>query len=152
MNTLRTIDSSLRPRTSDNLLYTCIENPNDKQKHMISLQILENIYSDFSIKTYAVGTQWCKQMSKLKGKKIITIIHSKTLLINEQRDKVHMHSFEITVYYLMHDFLICSGMLWASARENLSSGLCKQNRRRPAWADAQSHQRLCYSLFGKYSM
>ena len=39
---------------------------------------------------------------------------------------------------------------WASTRENLSSGVCEQHRRRPACASAQSDQRLCYSLCGKY--
>ena len=42
--------------------------------------------------------------------------------------------------------------IWASTRENLSSGVCEQHRRRPACASAQSDQRLCYSLFGKYHM
>ena len=41
---------------------------------------------------------------------------------------------------------------WASSRENLSSGVCEQHRRRPACASAQSDQRLCYSLFGKFHM
>ena len=41
---------------------------------------------------------------------------------------------------------------WASSRENLSSGLCEKHSRRPACASAQSDQRLCYSLFGKYRM
>ena len=35
----------------------------------------------------------------------------------------------------------------ASTRANLSSGVCKQHRRRPACASAQSDQRLCYSRF-----
>ena len=39
---------------------------------------------------------------------------------------------------------------WALARENLSSGVCEQQRRRPACASAQSDQRLWYSLIGKY--
>ena len=39
---------------------------------------------------------------------------------------------------------------WASSRENLSSGVCVQHRRRPACAFAQSDQRFCYSLIGKY--
>ena len=34
--------------------------------------------------------------------------------------------------------------------ETLSSGVCEQQRRRPACASAQSDQRLCYSLIGKY--
>ena len=42
--------------------------------------------------------------------------------------------------------------IWASTRENLSSGVCKQHRRRPACTSVQSDQRLCYSLFGKYYM
>ena len=41
---------------------------------------------------------------------------------------------------------------WALTRENLSSRVCEQHRRRPACASAQSDQRLCYSLFGKYHM
>ena len=40
--------------------------------------------------------------------------------------------------------------IWASVRENLSSGVCEQQRRRPACASAQTDQRLCYSLFAKY--
>ena len=39
---------------------------------------------------------------------------------------------------------------WASTRENLSSGVCEQHRRRPACASAQSDQRLCYLRYGKY--
>ena len=39
---------------------------------------------------------------------------------------------------------------WASSRENLSSEVREQQRRRPACASAQSDQRLCYSLFGKH--
>ena len=42
--------------------------------------------------------------------------------------------------------------IWASTRENLSSGVCEQHRRRPACASTQSDQCLCYSLFGKYQM
>ena len=47
---------------------------------------------------------------------------------------------------------VWSGSIWASMRKNLSSGVCEQHRRRPAWASAQSDQRLCCSLFGKYHM
>ena len=43
-----------------------------------------------------------------------------------------------------------SGVNWALSRENLSSGVCEHHRGRPA--DAQSDQRLCYSLLGKYHM
>ena len=41
---------------------------------------------------------------------------------------------------------------WASLRENLSSGIWEQHRRRSACVSAQSDQRLCYSLCGKYHM
>ena len=41
-------------------------------------------------------------------------------------------------------------IIWAPTRENLSSEVCEQHRRRPACASAQSDQRLCSSLFGKY--
>ena len=34
----------------------------------------------------------------------------------------------------------------ASAQENLSSGVCKQQRRRPACASEQTDQHLCYSV------
>ena len=44
----------------------------------------------------------------------------------------------------------CS-ILIGSPRE-LSSGVCEQHRCRPACADTQSGQRLCYSLFRKYHM
>ena len=39
---------------------------------------------------------------------------------------------------------------WAVTRENLSSGVGEQQRRRPDCADAQSDQRLFYSLILKY--
>ena len=42
--------------------------------------------------------------------------------------------------------------IWASRRENLSSGVCEQQRRRPACASAKTDQCLCYSLFGKYNI
>ena len=38
----------------------------------------------------------------------------------------------------------------ASTRENLSLKVCEQQRRILACASAQSDQRLCYSLIGKY--
>ena len=41
--------------------------------------------------------------------------------------------------------------IWTSTRENLSSGVCEKQRRRPACASAQSDQRLCYSLSGEHS-
>ena len=38
---------------------------------------------------------------------------------------------------------------WASTQENLFSGVCKQQSRRPACDSAQSDHRLCYSLISK---
>ena len=35
-------------------------------------------------------------------------------------------------------------IIWALTRENLSSGVCEQQRHRPACASAQSDQRLCF--------
>ena len=52
------------------------------------------------------------------------------------------------VNYLPYSDL--AGPLWASPRENLSVE-CEQKRRRPAYASAQSDQRLCYSISGKYN-
>ena len=40
--------------------------------------------------------------------------------------------------------------IWALSRQNLSSGACEQQRRRPACAYAQSDQRLCYPLIAMY--
>ena len=40
--------------------------------------------------------------------------------------------------------------IWAPTRENLSSEIFEQHRRRPACASAQSDQRLCYLLIEKY--
>ena len=38
-----------------------------------------------------------------------------------------------------------------STRENLTSGVNEQQKRRPACASAQSDQRHCHSLLGKYN-
>ena len=59
---------------------------------------------------------------------------------------------KIQTYYefvqsLCHGSQVCS--IWAATRENLSSGIWEQHRRRPACASAQSDQRLCYLLFAK---
>ena len=40
--------------------------------------------------------------------------------------------------------------IWASSRENQSSGVCEQQSRRTASASALTDQRLCYSLTGMY--
>ena len=41
-------------------------------------------------------------------------------------------------------------IIWASKRENLSSGDCEKQRCRPARASMKTDQRLCYSLVQKY--
>ena len=63
-------------------------------------------------------------------------------------------AFAISTRITCCDFfnLVIVSAIWASTRENLSSVVCEQHRRRPACASAQSDQRLCYSLFIKYYM
>ena len=46
--------------------------------------------------------------------------------------------------------LLKSKLIWTSSRENLSSVVCEQQRRRLVCASAQSDQHLCYSLIVKY--
>ena len=43
-------------------------------------------------------------------------------------------------------------IIWASMGENQSFGVWEQQRRRSACASTQSDQHLCYSLFGKYGI
>ena len=43
-------------------------------------------------------------------------------------------------------------IIWALKQENLSSGVCQQQRRKPDCASTQSDQHLCYSLNGKYHL
>ena len=57
--------------------------------------------------------------------------------------------FFLFFVYLLFKF-IYSFIYLASSRENLSSVVCEQQRRRAACASAQSDQRLCFSRFGKY--
>ena len=54
--------------------------------------------------------------------------------------------YENPMHCIIHVYIY----IWALMRENLSSGVCEQQRRRPACASAQSVQGLCYSLIGKY--
>ena len=51
---------------------------------------------------------------------------------------------------MKESLLLRLDLYWASSRQNLSSWVCEQQRRRPACASAQTDQRLCYSLTGKY--
>ena len=50
----------------------------------------------------------------------------------------------------MYPLMAVIDIKWALARQNLYSGICEQQRRRPACASAQSDQHLCFSLFVKY--
>ena len=59
----------------------------------------------------------------------------------------------INLYHKYAHILLLSHIvtsIWASPEENLSLGVCKQQRRRPACASAQADQRLYYSVFRKY--
>ena len=63
--------------------------------------------------------------------------------------------FSDHTYLLFYTFessllLLVSFQIWASPRQNLSSVVREKQRRRPACACAQSDQRLCFSLNGKY--
>ena len=49
-----------------------------------------------------------------------------------------------------YKYILVDPIAWALTRENLSSGVCEQQKGRPACAHAQSDQHLCYSLIGKY--
>ena len=51
-------------------------------------------------------------------------------------------SFLIVILFWNH--LLQLLLKWASSRQNLSSEVCKQQRRRPACASAQTDQCLCY--------
>ena len=42
--------------------------------------------------------------------------------------------------------LITAAVIWAFSRENLSTEICEQQRRRPACASAQTDQCFCYSI------
>ena len=52
-----------------------------------------------------------------------------------------------TILVPVYETLILIIYHMGPTRENLSLGVCKQHRRRPACASAQSDQHLCYSLF-----
>ena len=54
------------------------------------------------------------------------------------------------VYLLQMVF--CQYIFWPRCDITYLSGVCEQHRRRPACASAQTDQRLCYSLCGKYNI
>ena len=60
--------------------------------------------------------------------------------------------FHFCITFHHFRFILTVVVIWALTRGNLSSGVWEQQRRRPACASAQTDQRLCYSLFGKYDI
>ena len=65
-------------------------------------------------------------------------------------DKVQILMNRCAVTHKVSHSILKICIKWASTRENLSLGVCEEHRRRPACAYAQSDQRLCYPLIGKY--
>ena len=53
---------------------------------------------------------------------------------------------EVHMVSIFSNHFILVNHIWASSRENLPSGICEQQRRRPACASVQSDQRCCYLL------
>ena len=69
------------------------------------------------------------------------------LIVELETDLTELGCKDDLGFFMMHShLLVLSWIIWASLRENLSSGVCEQHRRRPACASAQTAQRLCYSL------
>ena len=97
---------------------------------------------------------YCKHTITLFNKTCVLIFQLKTdfnflftynILIQDQLIIIS------TVYLnIFHPMKTAHFYIWASTRENLSLGVCQQQRRRPACQSMQSDQRLCYSLIAKY--
>ena len=70
---------------------------------------------------------------------------------------IHCGNFNLILLFC-YKLMICifssckRVIIWASTRENLSSGICEQHSHRPACAFAQSDQCLCYSRCVKYNV
>ena len=62
----------------------------------------------------------------------------------------YTYTFTQSLISTISHLLLNINIKWASTQENLSSGICEQQKRRPAFASAQSDQRLCFSLIEKY--
>ena len=64
-----------------------------------------------------------------------------------------LHRLARICKFLMYEQLEILYMLYGPhCMKNLYSGVCEQQRHRPACAFAQTDQRLCYSLCGKYNI
>ena len=72
------------------------------------------------------------------------------ILKSWENDWAHHKSEGLQITGINKTVLMLQEKKWAWMQENLSSGVCEQQRRRPACASAQSDQCLCYSLFEKY--
>ena len=80
-----------------------------------------------------------------------------TMSLAHRADPIEMQysvSPDLDLHYMsisQHMLLVLIDIISVTyVRENLFSEVCKQQRHRPAWASAQSDQRLCNSLIGKY--
>ena len=104
-------------------------------------------------------------------KTIFIVLITKSFLINYIRNVVYnfyvgdfiflsilcvMLFSPLSLYSLINIILIKTFVtvyndkfIWATSRQNLSSGVCEQQRRRPACAFAQSDQRRCYWFIEK---
>ena len=72
---------------------------------------------------------------------LANILTLHTHLTPEMGSKGVKHCFQWVV--MLH-------IKWALTQENLSSGVCEQQRRKPVCPSLQSDQRLFYSLIEKY--
>ena len=62
---------------------------------------------------------------------------------HEKRCSGSIVRFSLTILVICYHAGYLFYRKWASTRENLSSEVCEQHKRRPACADAQSDQRIC---------
>ena len=83
------------------------------------------------------------QMKLIKCIKLFQKIGKNTRSLLDLLTSIYLYCISLTAVE-PYTMTLCTGYNWASTRENLSSGVCEQHRRRPACAFAQTDQRLCY--------
>ena len=101
---------------------------------------------------------WFSQ-ARTESNQLLLFLNCTTSTLDESRPRkgthpwrglhVYPYAEKITIIHCIVLHFTCINIsihIWASSRENLSSGVCEQQRRRPACASAQSDQCLCYSL------